>query len=167
MDYICPGSVIALDTGTTTLELAKLLPDVPNLTVITNDIKIASVLESDSTANVLLLGGFLRHGFHCTIGKGVSITLKDLYIDVLFLATNGMSVRRGFSTPSIDVSDMKRAMIEASARKIVLADSSKANHEAFSTFANLKEVDCLITDRGIDQDFRNAAAELGLEVLLA
>lgn len=163
--YVRPGDVIGLDTGTTILELAKLLADIPDLTVITNDLKIAAVLETESRANIMLLGGFIRKHFHCTIGQSVSNALRDLHMDTLFLATNGMSVRRGFSTPSIDIAGIKREMIASATQTITLADSSKVNREAMVTFGALKDTGILISDGGLDRDFADAAEQAGVEVI--
>ena len=61
------GDTIILDTGTTTLELAKCLSGKRDLTIVLNDIEIASLLEESTQANLILIGGTLRHGFHCIL----------------------------------------------------------------------------------------------------
>lgn len=167
LGYIKPGDVIALDTGTTTLELARLIVNIPNLTVITNDLHIAALLEAESDCSVVLLGGMIRHRFHCTIGNSLKSALQELYIDTLFLGTNGISARRGFSTPSLDIAEAKKAMIASSGRRIVLADSSKTQKEGFVTFSNLEDIGILITDTGIESEFLEAAEAAGMEVVRA
>lgn len=164
-DLVNPGDVIALDTGTTTYELARCIASVPGLTVITNDLRIAVLLEDSPGATVFLLGGTVRRGFSCTIGKSVLDSLSRMYVDTLFLATNGISLRRGFSTPSVEVADIKRQFIAVAGRVVALADSSKMDNEAFTSFAALEQIDLLITDNGIAPDFKSALEELGIEVV--
>jgi DeoR family fructose operon transcriptional repressor len=166
LEYIRPGNVIALDSGTTTFELAKLLGDIPNLTVITNDLKIAMLLEQNDSITVILLGGMLRPKFHCTIGSSVLTALDSLYIDTAFLGTNGVSLRRGFSTPRIETADIKRKLISIAGNVIVLSDSSKVNNEAFAAFAALDDVNTLIADGAMDPGFVADAKALGLSVQL-
>ena len=167
LEFIRPGDVIALDTGTTTYELAKLLNTVPNLTVITNDLRISAVLEQYPDVTVIVLGGMVRHRFHCTYGSSVMDALNSLYIDTAFIATNGFSLRRGLSTPRIEMADIKNKMIRVSGRVILMADSTKAETEAFTSFAPLKDVDILVTDAGIDDAFAESLGELGVEVIKA
>lgn len=166
VEYVKPGSIIALDTGTTTLELAKLVVDIPNITVITNDLNIALCLEENSSLNVYLLGGMLRCGFHCTIGRQVLDELKASYIDTFFMATNGVSMQRGFSTPNIDMADIKREFIGASNRIVALVDSTKVGSEAFATFARLDEVDVFISDDRISAEFVDELNACGISTVV-
>ncbi len=167
LQFIHPGDVIALDTGTTTFELARQIVDIPNLTVITNDLKIADFLEQNSDITIVLLGGMLRHKFHCTIGSSVLSALETLYVDTLFVATNGISVNRGLSTFRMEIAEIKRKMIAVSARVIALADSTKVNNETFSAFAGIQEIDVLITDSNAEQKFVVEAVSLGVDVIQA
>ena len=166
MEHIRPGNVIALDSGTTTFELAKLLENIPNLTIITNDLKIATLLEQNENSTVILLGGMLRPKFHCTIGSSVLNALDTLYIDTAFLGTNGLSLRRGLSTPRIETADIKRKMISIAGNVIVLTDSSKVNNEAFASFASLSDINTLITDDAMDAGFVADMKALGVDVQL-
>ena len=79
------GDTIILDTGTTTLELAKCLSAKRDLTIVLNDIEIASLLEESTQANLILIGGTLRHGFHCTVGPMAVSYLSELNVDKVFL----------------------------------------------------------------------------------
>ena len=164
---IHPGDVIALDTGTTTLELARQIVNIPNLTVITNDLKIAGFLEQNSDITIVLLGGMLRHNFHCTIGSSVLTALDAFYVDTLFVATNGISAVRGLSTFRIEIAEIKRKMISVSAKVVALADSTKVNNETFSAFAGIQDIHVLITDPGADRDFVKEVSSLGIEVIQA
>ena len=167
MEYVRPGQVIAIDTGTTTIEMASLLGNMQDVTVITNDLKIASLLEENCSLNVIFLGGIVRKNFHCTVGDSVLRQIDELNIDTLFLATNSMDIRCGLSTPSIETADVKRRLISKAARCILLADSSKVGMKSLACFADIDMIDILITDKGVDEGFANEVQARGVEIIRA
>jgi len=154
--FIHSGDAIAIDTGTTGFELAKQLVSFSNLTVVTNDIEIAGFLEANSDFNVLLLGGIIRKHFHCTVGNYVLDALSSLHVDTLFLATNGVSASCTLSTPSVDIANVKRKMIEIADQVVLIADKSKFEHEAFASFANLSELTAVISDAEYPSQLKNS-----------
>ena len=148
--FVRPGRVIAIDTGTTTMELAKLICNIPDLTVVTNDLAIAMHLEKNADHNLIFLGGTVRKGFHCTVGNRVLEMLDELHIDTLFLGTNAVDPQWGLSTPNLETADVKSKMIQNSRQVILLADSSKIGRSSLARFAQLEQVDVLITDSDAD-----------------
>ena len=144
------GDTIILDTGTTTLELAKCLSAKRDLTIVLNDIEIASLLEESTQANLILIGGTLRHGFHCTVGPMAVSYLSELNVDKVFLSSNAVSLDRGFTTPDFNQAEVKKTMIQVASEVIMLSDSSKFGKLSFTQFAALSDIDKLITDKGID-----------------
>ena len=167
MDFVRPGQVIAIDTGTTTIEMARLLVNMQDVTVITNDLKIAFYLEENSSLNVILLGGMVRKNFHCTVGDSVLRQMDELNIDTLFLATNGMDIGCGLSTPGIETADVKRKMLSKACRSILLADSSKVGQKSLACFAAIDEIDILITDKDVNGEFASEIQSRGVEVIKA
>ncbi len=158
------GDTIAIDTGTTTLEFAKLLSEKNGITAVVNDIDIARELEENSEANIILTGGILRRNFHCTIGPIARKALEGLSVDKAFIATNGISVKRGLTTPDLNQSEVKKAMIDIASEIIVLCDSSKIGNVAFSQIAALDKVNRLITDEGIEERELQEFKALGIPV---
>lgn len=140
------GDTIILDAGTTILELAKLLYNRKNLTVVTNDLKIALILETQRHISTIVMGGVLRNGFHCTIGAVGEYALKTLTVDKAFMACNGISIQRGAGTPDLIHADIKRAMIRIANTVILLADHSKLEVNSLVQFATTKDIDIIVTD---------------------
>lgn len=163
---IRPGDAIALDTGTTTLELAKLLGSFQNLTVVTNDLAIASYLEQNTQAAIMLAGGFVRRNFNCTSGQPALETLSHLHVDKVFLAANGVSLKNGLTTPNMDTADVKKAMLSFADQVFLLADSSKVNKNAFVSFAALSEVQTWICDRNMPKAFAQDVLQTGVDLRL-
>lgn len=165
VDYICPGDIIILDTGTTILELAKLIVNIENLTVVTNDLVIASYLEANSDVTVILIGGTVRKYFHCTIGECVIDALDDLRVDTLFLATNGVDIERGLSTPNMEMARIKNKLIQISSKTILLADSSKIGDNTLAVFGKMEDVDIMVTDSCVEESFLQSAKDKNINVI--
>lgn len=144
--FVEDGDTIALDTGTTTMEFAKYLIEKKHLTIVTNDIKIANFLELNSNAGIVLIGGEVRRGFHCTTGAMALSGLSGLNVDKAFMAANAFSLEKGFTTPSFVLASVKQALISISTQTIMLVDSSKIGKISFVKFADASEIDLWITD---------------------
>ena len=151
LELIEDGDTIILDTGTTVKELAGLLGRKRNITVVTNDIKIAGILEDISSCEVLIVGGLLRKGFHCTVGNSVFTNLDSLSVDKAFLGANSFSARQGASTPDLSQSEIKRQMIDIAAKVIILCDHTKLETDSFVSFASPSQVDLIVTDSISDE----------------
>lgn len=151
--YVHEGDTIALDTGTTTFELAKQLVTYENLTVVTNDLQIAAFLERNGKANIIMAGGAVRRNFHCTAGQKAIDTLSDLNVDKTFLAANGVSIKCGITTPNIDTAHVKEKLVSLGDEVLLLVDSSKFDTSTFVKFAGLSEIDLIITDTGVDPEY--------------
>lgn len=160
------GSVI-LDAGTTTARLAPLLPHEPDLTVFTNAVPVASRLAGRPNVDLHLLPGRVRRTTQAAVGEDTVAALAHLRTDVAFLGTNGITVRHGLSTPDSSEAAAKRAMAAAARQVVVLADSSKIGRESTVSFADLAQVDVVVTDDGIDDEDHRALLDAGVQVVLA
>jgi DeoR family fructose operon transcriptional repressor len=160
------GAII-LDAGTTTARLARVLPTDRELTVVVNSPAIASILGPRANVNVLLLGGRLRGKTLATVDDWALRPLADLYVDVAFVGTNGLSVERGLTTPDPAEAAVKRAMIAASRRAVVLADHTKIGNDYLARFGSLADIDLLVTDSGLNDDLVSDVEAEGVRVLRA
>lgn len=160
------GTVL-LDAGTTTARLATLLPDDADLTVVTNALPIATSLASRSGITVHLVGGRVRSRTLAAVDTWAVDTLSRLNVDVVVLGTNGFSIARGLTTPDPSEAGVKSAMVAAGRRVVALADSTKFGNDQLARFAELRDVDVLITDHGLAADDVAAIERQGPEVILA
>lgn len=159
------GDTILLDTGTTTYELATRLAGRSNLTVVTNDLEIARLLEDISTVTLLFIGGLVRRGFHCTRNIRVPMAVGDLTVDKTFLGTNGFSLDKGATTPDIIHAEDKRQMIAMARHVILLCDSSKIEKVFFVRFAEPGQINTLVTDT-LDADLKKRLEDAGMTVII-
>ncbi len=160
------GAII-LDAGTTTARLAQRLPSDRKLTVLVNSPVLATALAAHSNLTVLILGGRVRGRTMATVDDWALRPLKDLYVDVAFLGTNGVSVERGLTTPDVAEASVKRAMITAARRTVLLADHTKIGNNYFARFGALAELDTLITDSDIDEELAAEMTAAGVRVVRA
>jgi DeoR family fructose operon transcriptional repressor len=160
------GAII-IDAGSTTGRLAQVLPADRELTVIVNSPPLATVLATRGNLSVIMLGGRVRGRTIATVDDWALRPLDNLHVDVAFMATNGCTVNRGLTTPDPAEAAIKRAMIAAAHRTILLADHTKFANSYLARFATLADVDMVITDTGLDSGLAADLAAAGPEVVRA
>jgi DeoR family fructose operon transcriptional repressor len=160
LDELPEGGSVILDAGTTTVRLAELLPTDREFTVVTHSIPVASVLISRPNVTLQLLGGTVRGRTLAAVGEWTRAQVAEVYADVAFMGTNAISVEHGLTTPDIAEAAVKRALIDAARRTVVLADHTKFGRESFAKVAPLSDIDTVITDIELDvelaEDIENA-----------
>lgn len=160
------GAVI-IDAGTTTGRLAAVLPTDRELTVVVNAPPLAVALASRPNLTVIMLGGRVRGRTLATVDDLALRPLEHLFVDVAFMATNGCTPEHGLTTPDPAEAAVKRAMVRAARRAVLLADHTKFSQDYMARFAELSDIDVIYSDTGLD---RGLAAELeaaGPEVVRA
>jgi DeoR family fructose operon transcriptional repressor len=168
LDLLPPsGGSILVDAGTTTSRLAAMLPRDLKLTVITNAVPVASRLAGLNGVDLHLLPGRVRRNTQAAVGEDTVAALGVLRTDVAFVGTNGIEVEHGLTTPDHSEAAAKRAMVRAGRRVVVLADSSKIGRENTVRFADLADIDVLVTDDRVDEVDVKALEESGVEVVVA
>ncbi|MDF6040729.1 DeoR/GlpR family DNA-binding transcription regulator [Streptomyces sp. JH14] len=164
-----PGSAIALSGGTTTYALAQHLLDVPELTVVTNSVRVADVFHTAQrsavtggpragAATVVLTGG-VRTPSDSLVGPVADQAIGSLHFDVLFLGVHGISVEAGLSTPNLAEAETNRRFVHSARRVVVVADHTKWGTVGLSSFATLEQVDMFVTDSGLSAGAREEIEE--------
>jgi DeoR family transcriptional regulator of aga operon len=161
------GDTIILDSGTTTMEVARNLESKTDLTIITNALNIANQLAEFKGGNVIIPGGFLRKNSLSLIGATAEESFKNYFCDKLFLAVDGINSTHGLSTPNVEEAHLNRIMIEISKQVIVVADSSKFHKRSFAFIAQVAKVDILVTDSGIGAEEKRKLENAGIKVIIA
>ena len=161
------GGTIALDAGTTTSRFAHVLPRDHALTVVTHSVPVAAMLAGSTQIELHLLPGRVRPATQAAVGAETVDALSRLRVDVCFVATNGLTLAHGLSTPDHEEAATKRALVKAARRVVCLTDSSKIGVETTLRFAALGNVDVLVTDSDIDDDVADELRQSGLEVRIA
>jgi DeoR family transcriptional regulator, fructose operon transcriptional repressor len=159
--------VILLDAGSTTTRLADVLPTNRDLTVVVNSPPLATRLAAGAHLSVIILGGRVRGRTLAAVDDWGWHPLRQMCIDVAFVATNGFSFEHGLTTPDPAEAAMKREMISAAKRVVLVADHTKFGNDYFACFGALADVDVLVTDSGLDESLAADIAGAGPTVIRA
>lgn len=143
-EEIRDGQVICFDAGTTTMEVARAAPE-NGYVAVSNMAELALEL-ADNDVEVKLTGGSMRPKSHALVGPAAESFLDRTNFDLLFIGINGVAADTGLSTPNEDEAAVKRRMIAAATRVVLVADSSKFGERSFVSVADPDEIDLFITD---------------------
>lgn len=161
------GGSIILDAGSTTAALAALLPDDRELTVVTHALPVASLLVTRPNIHLHVVGGSVRGRTLAAVGEWALRDLAEIQAEVVFLGANGVTPEHGLTTPDLAEATVKRALVTAARRVVLLADHTKFGRVDFARFADLGDIDVAITDDGLDPDLAEETTAAGPSVVTA
>lgn len=162
-----PGDSIALDLGTTNVEIARQLSIKEDITVITPSSQSANILVNSPKIRVILTGGILRPGELSMVGELAESVFSKYFVNKLFLGAACVDIKVGITNFNLDEVRLKKAMISTAKKTILVADSSKFNKKALTKVCSLNEVHCIITDDLLSKDQIEQLQELNIEILVA
>lgn len=150
-ELVSNGDSLFVDSGTTTLEFVRLLGSRHDITIVTNDLSIATFADSNLPhADVVLLGGALRKNHRYITGPIANDILGRLYVDKAFMGTDSFDPQQGFATEYTGNAEIKRGMLAHSNRHIVLMDITKLRQPSFISFAGISDFDVIVMDEDPD-----------------
>ncbi|MER6529273.1 DeoR/GlpR family DNA-binding transcription regulator [Streptomyces sp. NPDC001508] len=140
------GEAIVVGAGTTTQELARRLARVPGLTVVTNSLLVAQALAHANRVEVVMTGGTLRGSNYALVGSGAEQSLQGLRVSKAFLSGSGLTAERGLSTSNMLSASVDRALVQAAAEVVVLADHTKLGTDTMFQTVPTDLITRLVTD---------------------
>jgi DeoR/GlpR family transcriptional regulator of sugar metabolism len=140
------GDTVILDAGRTCFEVAVALNAVEDLTVITNDVNIGHLVAGRPHARLLMTGGELVGGRTALSGEHAVQFIRSYTADWVFLSADGVDATAGITTSASWEVPLKKAMLGAAERRCIVADSTKINRRTLAHFADLSDIDLVITD---------------------
>ncbi|MBQ0965788.1 DeoR/GlpR family DNA-binding transcription regulator [Streptomyces tendae] len=166
------GEAIVVGAGTTTQELARRLARVPGLTVVTNSLLVAQALAHANRVEVVMTGGTLRGSNYALVGSGAEQSLQGLRVSKAFLSGSGLTAERGLSTSNMLSASVDRALVQAAAEVVVLADHSKLGTDTMFQTVPTDVITRLVTDESPAHDERaatelQALADQGVQIAVA
>lgn len=152
------GDTIAVDIGTTTLEMAKAIAGRERLTILTNSLAVAyhlmeSLNSGRFSGKIVVVGGELNPEQQSMSGPMGESMLSQFRVDKAFISVGGISLERGISDYDINETGMSQRMIEAASRTIVLADESKLGKEAFVEIAPLGKLHVIVSNTPLPKEW--------------
>ena len=168
---IADGDTVILDVGTTTTAIARALvlrTDLRDVTVVTNGLNIALELEPAAPRiSVVVTGGTLRPLQHSLVNPLGTVLLERLRASVAFVGCNGVDPEVGITNVNLPEAEVKRAMLLAARRRVIVADGSKVGEVELAKVCDIEEVHLIITDPSADPEVLTEIAAAGCQVELA
>jgi len=160
------GQTVMVDIGTTTLQAARHLHG-RDMTVVTTSLAVYEELATDPVVELVLPGGIVRRNYRSLVGVLAEDSLRQLKADVLFLGTSGVDAELAvWDTTMVEV-PIKRAMIAAADRVVLLADAEKFSMSGIVRVCEAGAIDHIVTDDALPDAARAAIDEAGIEVTIA
>lgn len=167
VSYINEGECVILDSGSTTTEIAKLLMNYKDLTVVTNSLNIAMILGENHGINLIVTGGEFKAPTLSLTGPMAADIFKSLHAKRLFLATAGISIDMNLTYPSLSDLIVKEAMINSSEEVFLVADSSKIGVGAFASLGSISMINTFITDNKILEEDIERLKEKDINIVIS
>ncbi len=159
------GNVIFLDTGSTTLSIARALISRKNIAVITNSLPILNVLSANNDIQLFALAGIyypMLSGFY----GGMTVRhLKTFHVDAAFIGIPAVNFEQGLMTNDGKDCDLKQAALEVSRKKILVTDHTKFDNKTFLKVCDINVLDKIVMDVEPDEKFLRRAQKLNIEIL--
>jgi DeoR family transcriptional regulator of aga operon len=161
-----PGESVVLDSGSTVAAAAAALVErmIP-ITAVTNDLDVAHLLSRSTQVKVVIVGGTVRPGTSTITGEPGQEFFKSIHADLAFVGTHAISAE-GLTETSLEVAAMKRALIAAARRVVLLADGSKFQAAAFCRICPIEQIDALVTDESAPAEALDDLTARGIDVTI-
>mgnify|MGYP000901817974 FL=1 len=169
-EMIRPRDVLLLDSGTTTLQIVKQIPDDlkqgTSITLVTNSVPISQEVLAWPSPTLVILGGIYLPDYQATAGPQTLHQLNELSADCVFLGADGLTLTGGVTTANILMAEVDRLMVERSRKAVLVTDSSKFGRIGFVPAASLTRFQMIITDTNAPADLVKSIRDMGVEVML-
>lgn len=163
------GDSIFLDSGTTIVEVAHQLKHskLKNLTVITCDLMVAKDLGSEPNITVVMLGGTLRKSYYSVYGPYTEYILSNITATKLFLGIDAANMNSGIFNTVLEEVPIKQLMIRHSDEVFLVSDSSKFGKKALHKVCSWEEIDHIISDCNVSQEYLDFFKQKNINLLVA
>ena len=165
-EMIEPGRSIFLDSGTTILKLVNAIND-ERLTITTSGPNVALELLKKNMPIVNIVGGMINRDNISVSGTQAIRYMEDINIDIAFLTPSGLTAENGFTCGNYSECEFKQLIIKKARKVVLLMDSSKIDKSLPYTFADIGDVDAIITNRDLPPELSRDAQAKGTEIIIA
>jgi DeoR family transcriptional regulator of aga operon len=157
---------IILDSGTTTLEIARQIKNKRGLQIITNGVNIAAELLDARGVQTFIVGGTVRGESASIVGRTTEDILDQFSADRLFLSGAGCDPDFGVSGANLEETVVNRAMLRIAREIILVADASKFSKRGMSRIAAFSEIDTVISDTSLSEEIQKKLRAQGCNLIL-
>ncbi|NNF19666.1 MAG: DeoR/GlpR transcriptional regulator [Flavobacteriaceae bacterium] len=140
------GAVIFIDGGTTCLELARQIPRQLHLTCFTLSLPVALQLLTKPNIEVIFLGGTISREAQISVGASAIHQLSEIRVDYGFIGTGYVDALHGLTEFDWDIVQVKKGVIQASKKTVLLCISEKLNSQHRYKTCNINAINTMITE---------------------
>lgn len=166
-ELVNDGDAIILDSGSTTSQMAQQLVGKKDLVVMTNALNIAFELANNEQVDLMVVGGSVRRKSWSLYGPAAEQHMRQFRFDKLFLGVDGFDLLSGITTPDPGEAQLNRAMCDVAREVIAVADASKFGRTSFCMIREIGQIQRLVTDSRIPENYLHALNHLGVDVIIA
>ena len=164
-DLVEDGDTILLEAGSTVALMAQILSERKNLNVITNNAFVARQFKKSGSVNVILMGGIYQKQSETMIGPMVREYLTFYNFTKVFLGIDGFTMENGAMCRDLDRSEVMSEFVKKGEQVFILTDSGKIGKSAVRTICSPEEINCVITDTGIDDEYETLFKIKGIKLV--
>lgn len=157
-------AAVGADASSTVMEAINLLRDRPEITVLTNSVKIVRELDQ-AALSIISTGGIVNNSTFSMQGNIVRKILNDYYVDIVLISCTALEIDGGVFDSNEEEAELKRILVDRGQKTILLADHTKFNKVAFVRVLDFSELDMVITDREPSQEWKEMFCEKGIKLL--
>ncbi len=161
------GDIVLIDAGSTTASMVRFLNPDSRITIVTNSLSVMNEVAAVRNFRLIAIGGEYLHETNSMVGIEAIEAVGKLNAQKAFLGASGISLGKGITNSSSIEAEIKRAIISVSSRRILLADSSKFDRVSLVTFAELPQIDVLVSDEQPPAAYCEAIRKAGVELIVA
>jgi DeoR family transcriptional regulator, fructose operon transcriptional repressor len=161
------NDVILLSPGLTNLCIARKILGKKNITVLTNDLNIASELSSNVSIKVIIPGGDLDAAAMTVTGKLTEENLKNFFVSKAFIEVEGVSTQRGYTVQSMGLASVIKEMLNITREIIIVGTYKCFDNIAFSQIGPLNIASKVITNPCIPDLYKNYFFEGNIKLFTA
>ncbi len=162
--FIEDGDCIAIASGTSVLELAKLLKNDLRLNIVTYDLLVALELANRAQFDVLMIGGSIKKAYYSTHGYFAEDMMKKIRVDKAFISADAIDLKQGIMGYTSDDIGTKTLLLKSASQVFLLCDHTKFDTRAFIKICDLSCISHIITGEEIDQTILKSIVDMGIRV---
>lgn len=159
-----PGDTVFLDSGTTIYEIARLIMDIPDLTVITDDIETGFLLHR-SNVELMICGGTVQKETGSIFGAFSNQIMSYIHVGIAFIGAMSIDSNFNVLTPTLDKASLKRMAARNANRSYLVADRSKFNRQALMKINNLQDYTGVVTTKAFDEKEQKRIEQMNIRVI--
>lgn len=161
------GETIFIEAGSVNALLAKEVAPVPNLTIATCNAFIARQAADESSGNVILLGGIYQRESQSLVGNLARLCLANINFSKVFVGVDGFTAENGFTGRDMMRAEVNQEIIARASEVVIVTDSSKFGKIALAKYCDAEDIDYLITDSDIPEEYRSYFEKSSINLILA